>query len=636
MYNRLYIILIIGLCRIIFQVTLLGQTYTLPGGFIERDLFFTPVSISPNNPGLFAIAAPGFFDHPLKEAFLNPARLGKNLETQQYVYTDYRTLPTVEYTLYRFPSQAETGEYIFSGIGWPVPVSVVNAKVGSPQFTAAWIYRPHSIENVVIGAAYRQLYISDPYYDSYHRYSSFQYGIVRLMDIPVVSFEREQYNKFRQIGYLPTIMASLRINDVLTAGIRTSIVLFSGNGNLRDGRFIQETVERIGLDRIVATEPLDMPPNIGEREENAFIHRGIEQQYFHWETTAGIQWDISEIRSLGLTAGMLYGDVEQLFGVDHFLLDRWGRRYQDNEWQFRRENASVYQTWNRNGFHFHGMLDLLSRHGEVNRHRMQIYYRFGHTSLTLGSRSAGNFVNILDYANYHPATDSQTLSRNVRTLLDGNNLEGTLTGWNHSVGINRQIRYGTGTTLMIGVHLNRESKNQDQANHIEARRDIESETLSTIEYNNDFSRLHQIITRSTNDRIGVTSFILPIILRINVTERIVLEGGVLVQYDDIRINHSSIYTQHYYAYERPSEITEYPVAESGFQREEQEDHGIAAGLLSIGYAVMPGVTIRISGVNEIRTSEKHYGIPVPGSLIMNSRTGNGNGMQFMLGLEAGF
>jgi len=621
---RLYKYLFIGLLILLTSGKGYSQIDILWDGFLDRQLFFTPATVSPNNLGMFENVAPGLFDHPLQEAYMNPARLGRNIESRHYFYTDYRTLPSIERTVYRFPSQEDTGEYSFGVIGFPTPIRIIKSSGDEPHFTGAWIYRPQSTRNFVIGITYRQLHASDPYYDNYRR---IQPGIGRYItqsDGPVVPLDREQYGRFRQTGHIPSIMASMRLSDVLTAGLRTSVSYYTSIGNLRDGRFIEEEIQGPGLDRKSALKQDDDEPILVKRVEHAYINRGVEQQYLHWEATAGIQLDLSDIRSLGVTAGILYGDVDQLFNVDHFISIQHGRRYQDEEWNYRRDNLSVSQTWDRHGYHYSGTVEYLSRAGDENQHRMQVFYRWGYTSLQIGSRGTGTSLTIFDNAHYYPATVGQTLSESETTSITGNELVGSITGYHHRIGINRRIQYGSRTALMIGVVLGRISESKRQDNHVDERVNFESRSWYDGDLNTHFSQTHRIFTRSTDDRVRLTSLLLPLVLRIQISERVLIEGGGLLRYNDITTTHVVDDRQYYNQ-----------TSSHQWEREENEDEALVAGLLSAGFQVLPGVTIRLSGVTETRITDNDFGMPMLDSLTLSERPETNGGTRFMISLEMG-
>jgi len=635
MKHNLISFLFIGL--LLFSASGKGysQISLIEDGFLNRQLFFTPATVSPNNLGMFENVAPGLFDHPLQEAYLNPARLGRNLETSHYFYTDYRTPSSIERSVYRFPSQEDTGEYSFGAIGIPTPISIIHSTGDEPHFTGAWIYRPQSRRNFVIGVTYRQLLASDPYYDNYRR---IQLGTgirhITQTDAPGVPLEREQYDRFRQTGHIPSIMASMRLSDVLTAGLRTSVTHYTGSGNLQDGRFIVEEVQGPGLDRISTMKQDDDEPILVEREEHAYINRGVEQQYFHWETTAGIQLDLSDIRSVGLTAGILYGEVDQLFGVDHFISIQQGRQYQDDEWIDRYDNLSVSQRWDRYGYHYFGTVEYLRRAGDENQHRMQIFYRWGYISLNIGNRGTGTSQTKYNYVRYNP-TAGQTHGKHETTSIAGNDLDGSITGWHHRFGINRQILFGNRTSLMIGVSLGRVSESKHRENYAAERFNLDIESGSDGELYTNFSRTHSIFNRTTDDRVRLTSLFLPLVLRIQISERFLIEGGGLLRYNDITTTQLMEHTRHYSRNENPDGIREFPPTTFEGEREENEDEALVAGLLSVGYRVMPGTTIRLTGVTETRITDNDFGMPMPASLTLSARPETIGGTGFMISLEVG-
>jgi len=586
MYNKLYIILIIGLCKILFQVTLLGQYYTLPGGFIDRDLFFKPASVTPIYSGLFEDIAPGFSDHILQEAMLNPARLGDNLSTQNYFYMDYRTIPSIERTVSRLSSQRETGEYVFGFLGFPRPVNTIKSKIDEPRFTAAWIYRPSSIEKLSIGIIYRQLHASDPYYDHFVK------PMTRQRDgriVPLYSVKPGDRDSFRNLGYFPSVLASVQISDALTTGLRLSMTYYTGNGNLIDGQFFGDEI--------------------------GSLDRGVEQTYIQWEAVTGANIKLSGNRNFGISAGILYGVVAQNFRIDHFYAFQEGEEYVVDRWRSFQENLSVSQSWNRDGFRYFGTVEMRQLPGQNKSSGIRIFYTLDYSSVKMNGRR--NWTTLL-FDEYRPfnATEVHHINRAETLILEEIQKTGTRSRWDHRIGITRRMRYGAGTELLIGLQFNRLVELIQTEHQLERVTDTESEIVVDGELISSSDNREITDNFFTKERDRIATFNIPVLLRLAVSGKFSLEGGFLIQYVDQKIS------QH--------------IGGAGSSLGENIEGSNIAGLLGFGYAISPGITIRISGVTGISNLNNNQGTPVPGSLIVDNQKQIIGSTRFMVGVEAGF
>lgn len=586
MYNKLYIIFIIGLCKILFQVTLLGQFYTQPGGFIERDLFFKPASVTPIYSGLFEDIATGFSDHILQEAMLNPARLGDNVSTQNYFYVDYRTIPSIKRTVSRLSSQRETREYVFGSLGFPRPVNTIKSKIDEPRFTAAWIYRPSSIEKLSIGIIYRQLHASDPYYDHFVK------PMTRQKDgriIPLYSVKPGDRDRFRNLGYFPSVLASVQISDALTTGLRLSIIYYTGNGNLIDGQFFGDEI--------------------------GSIDRGVEQTYIQWEAVTGANLKLSGNKNFGISAGVLYSDVAQSFGIDHFYAFKAGERNVVDQWRSFKENLSVDQSWNRDGFRYFGTVEMRHFADQNKSSGIRIFYTLDYSSVKMNG--SGYWTTLL-FDEYRPfgATEVHHINRAETHILEEIQTTGTRSLWGHRIGITRQMLYGPGTELLIGFQFNRLAKIIQTEHRLERVTETESEIVVEGELISSYDNREITDNFFIKEKDRIATFNIPVLLRLAVSGKFSLEGGFLVQYVDQKIS------QH--------------IEGAGSILGENIEGSNIAGMLGFGYAISPGIAIRLTGVTGISYLNNNQGAPIPGSLIVDNQKQIIGSTRFMIGLEAGF
>ncbi len=586
MRNKLHLIFIIGLCKILFQVTLLGQSYTPFGGFIERDLFFKPVSVSPNSPGLFEIAAPGFSDHPLQEAMLNPARLGDTIPARNYFYADYRTIPSIERTVFRLPSQKDTGEYVFGSLGFPRPVNIIKSKIDQPRFTAAWFYRPSTIEKLSIGIVFRQLHASDPYYDEFIKSQTRRHS-GRI--IPLYSVKPGDRDSFRNLGYFPSVLASVQISDALTTGLRLSMTYYTGNGNLIDGQFFGDEI--------------------------GSLDRGVEQTYIQWEAVTGANIKLSGNRNFGISAGILYGDVVQNFEIDHFYAFKSGEKYVVNRWRSFAENLSVDQSWNRDGVRYFGTVEMRHFADQNKSSGIRIFYTLDYSPVKMNGR--GNWTTFL-FDEYRPfgATEVHHINRVETHILEEIQTTGTRFLWGHRIGITRQMLYGPRTELLIGFQFNRLIKIIQTEHRLERVTDTESEIVVDGELISSSDNRETTDILSTDERDRMATFNIPVLFRLAVSGKFSVEGGFLVQYVDQKIS------QH--------------VGGTGSSLGEKIEGSNIAGLLGFGYAISPEIAIRLTGVTGISYLNNNQGTPVPGSLIVDNQKKIIGSTRFMLGLEGSF
>lgn len=605
MKNLTFPLLFLILCLICNTGQLLGQHYTLLGGFIERNIFFKPASVLPNKLWLFEDVAPGFFDHPLQEAFLNPAYLGDTITTSNYFYVDYRTLPSIERRVSRLPAQEKTGETIPWYTGWPTPGTIIQSKVDEPRLTVAWIYRPASLENLAVGLTYRHIYASEPYYDEFR--GPVPSGIRMTSDIPEVSLARKQRDGFLQTGYFPSIIAALQINDALTTGLRLSMSYFTGNGNLQDGRVLDD--------------------------ETGHIDRSLGQTYIHWEAAGGINLKLSDRRNFGIGAGILYGDLDQTFNVDHFIGSSVGERYEEGYWSQIRDNLSVSRRWNRDGFRYFGTVEMRHWFGEDKNNRLRIFYTLDHLSLILLDNGSGTNLRTHAYRS-SDAPELYHINRSEMIILDGLHGEGTHSSWGHRGGVTRHLVYGENTELLFGLQIYRLTESIETTVGLKNVSNTDSEGITNGELTSTFYNRERRGTRVTGDINRVLEISIPLLLRFSLTQRLLGEGGFVLQYQDYTLRTQVEDTQHYYVIERPDEIHDFSQSVSSWERREYIDGTNAAILLGIGYRILPHITLRLTGITGVSNLNNNEGTPVPGALIVEKQEQNIGRARFMLGLEA--
>lgn len=627
------IILMLGIIAIPVQSN--AQYLFVKYGFIDREFFFKPASVSPHNFGIFGEIAPWFFDHPVQDAFLNPAKLGENIPSNNYFYTDFRSLPNIERDMYRFPSeQSPYGYPSFHGSIFPHTTTKVKTKSEEPLFNAAWIYRPSQIEDLVIGVMYRQTITSDRYYDKYYRGGFYLMRSSLPTDIPHVELGRQQYDRFRQQGYFPTFMASLRLSELVTAGIKTGMSYYSGHGTLHDGRFNADEISIGWFIPASMNKSADAAPGTTNRVVNTFIDRGIDQRYIQWEGAAGVQVDIPEIGLAGLTAGLLYGDIDQLLGIDHFFIRSEGERYIDENWYRQGEIFSISQNWQRSGYHYYGSVDFQRLLGNNNSDRIQIFYRIGRTSLNVDRHGSGYTFYNNEYT-YAAAPDTQEIFWTESMSMQGDNGSGTVEGWDHRMGITSQLKLGRRSVLLLGLQFGRRSQTRNMTSNSEIRWRTDSEHPSLNQEQPTYYKTRQVGTEAVENRDRVKSLYVPASLGITVTDRFLVDISFLLQVNTYTLKGDRVSTTHLFERETSEESYTLDPSTYTWSWSEKEDESIAAVMIGIDYRIVPDVRIRLAGVTATRSSEMRDEI----AGLRSTRLHDGvaiNKTRFMLGLEAGF
>jgi hypothetical protein len=605
-------------------------------GFIDRAFFFRPVSLSPNNLGVFEEIAPGFFNDPLQTAFFNPARLGENFATNNYFYVDVRSLPKTERNVYRFSSEQNSYDYRLLFTASPRYSHKVNSQVEEPRINAAWIFRPARREELVIGIMHRQIIIDDLYYDNFYREREF-FGIrlSAISDIPDVELGRQQYDRFHQQGFYPSVMASIRLSDMVTTGIKFGISYYTGDGMLQNGRFKEET-QSVGWHGHTGKDTFtDAAPMMLRREINTYIDRGISQRYLQGEAVSGVRIKISGIGVAGLTAGVLYGDSDQLLGIDHSFMLTDGERYTDDHWSRRKENLSVSQRWRRHGYHYYGSAEVQRWYGEANGNRIQFFYRTGRTSLNTEHRGSGNEYHYSDNPSFM-TPDSHVIYRAENILYEGVNSTGMETGWEHRMGITSQIKLGRHSVLLLGFQFGKVSERRINYDDFEER----SYNDWVLLHRNDTSPSYYLRTRhiysiSVENRSRVDAINIPALLRVNFSAKVSMETGVLLQAKYYKYKRLYESVLHLSIIEELDRTYSRPLSTYSSDWSEKDEESVGAVLLGIGYRITPGVMVRLSGVTETSTLDNNVGTVVPASLTIRRQQVTGN-TRFMLGLEAGF
>lgn len=420
----------------------------LEKSFEKSDFFYHPQQINPYGIQGFGEAMIGVLDDPLLNMQINPAILASDSLTQHTIYTDFRNDREIKsrpgyYYPMRYDYYALSSSYI--------PYSAYygeSHKDQEPVFSGAWLYRPWTHpSNITFGLTYQMMSQDEDYYsipqDIYLSNVGWDYAGNRVMDesssISITDVYSGQDDMHQEAHFLSFLMAG-KVSPGLDIGARISRVTY-----IREGGYGNQ------YDRNTYYYSDTQSLNWTNRD----------QDYNHWDISAGLQAHFHSSSNAGISFGVLKGEVDQNLTYE----SNYVSEYNDNDdyWSHYYSDSDKSQTWNHDGQTFYGkghlsfQMDLKTR--------LRIYYGYMKEDIDLQNSSAIFDTSFSEYQ--HDNVDYSYHSRYISSLRDQ--------------------RYGNGTrdasrhyfTLALNMHPDRKSKIYLGA-HIESH-DV---TTRTIEYVN--------------------------------------------------------------------------------------------------------------------------------------------------------
>lgn len=359
--------------------------------------FFTPAEFAPLQAGTFNVVSRSVSQHPLAAINRNPAAINA-FSGNGYFYADVKTLADVDYLVRTNPCPPPE----LPAICLPYyREDNISRQVQEPFLSTALFFSPFENTPFWAGITYQFLKFSEPYYRT-GDIIPYGPGLNAGANTAQLFSEVDYFDKS---GHSPALYAGYAFSDALSFGLKVNFNVYNGNGNS-----VSEHYGRTG------TSDLSSHP---QTFEHSYWRSG---DYRHWDFSAGVNWNLNERITTGLSAGFLTGRFRQSgneFTVSDF--------YQEDAHLVDYFYSMDMNSQNRNGF---------------NRDA-NTYYSTATLNWQLTGRSQLNFT-------YSGSISQQDFNFGEalfsHRLIESNSLLNDEWYYNYSLTENQQVMEGAGTT----------------------------------------------------------------------------------------------------------------------------------------------------------------------------------------------
>jgi hypothetical protein len=310
----------------------------LEKGFEQTDFFFSPSYVMPYGIGNFSATMPGLVRDPLMDLVINPARLALD-SARSYLYTDFRSAKTiVEESGGVYPLLDRAAMSSVDMIYRYPAYFLRTRKELEPVFSGAYIGQPALLPGLTVGATYQLVMHDDKYYsipqDIYRTTAGLDYNgreAAASSSMPIVDKYSGEDN-IGQLGHFFSVFGRYALPSGFDLGLRLGRVFFTRDGAWGSSNLWEDAYYSSGSKSLWS--------NMETRE----------QSYNHWDLAGGIEYHASDVTTLGLSVGHLWGVAAQSLrnndssyysysGSSTSFYDRSARKLQ--EWEHRGRLTSL-------------------------------------------------------------------------------------------------------------------------------------------------------------------------------------------------------------------------------------------------------------------------------------------------------
>ena len=420
--------------------------------FEKSDFFFQPVYLNPYQIGQFGNALPGLVDDLLLNLKVNPAYLANRMTDKQYVYVDFRNSRDQNSS----NSYDPTWKYGYLDYApMPFPIYYVDSrKELEPVISLAYFIRPTGKTSpLVLGMTYQLLMQDESYYqvpyDVYKSNVGLDYAGRALSEdssIPIT----DRYSGddlMEQDGHFLAVTAGLTLSPKFYTGLRIGRAVFD-----RDGAYGNTNVWEDNY--------------LTESQNNNSSMTDRVQDYNHWNTTLGFQYQASDDFLLGVKAGYLKGLANQTQLSESGSLYRDGVIDQGENWSYYYQSALNDQEWEHDGGTIYAGLHIESKMENNSIFFTQYTWQKEDVDLT-----SSGLVADTSYSNYYYVGDSwRSRSISHSAVDDIRSGSGNRSGNRYDFTAGMRLVLDSKTKLGFGIHVEKHDVTTETLEHVTARR----------------------------------------------------------------------------------------------------------------------------------------------------------------------
>ncbi len=426
-----------------FQPFLLAQYFgerNTEQNFEQSEIYFKSQFLNPYGLFNFKKIAAGYFSDPFLNLYLNPATLPDLGEQDVLVYLDFRG----DRTKISIRDDYIIPLYTSASVFYPIidwRWFTVTRSEPEPIVSLGALTRPFSnfIEDLFFGVTYQLInrqenFYSVPYNIYYPQYYYDNFGI-RLQGLTEIPRIDRYYGKddLSTVGHLFSTYSCYKLNDQWNIGLSFGGVIHSRDGgyahSYQNGSIIQN-----------------------DFDQSSFNSQNRNQEYNHFDFSAGTLFKPSEKLTLGLKIGYLKGNAEQSYTSTNNYLYKYKQPNITNEWNYSFNDYNNNQQWDKSGSSKYISLNF-ARFVDDEK-EFSGYYRYTQTNVSLNNSSS-----ILDtsfYTSRYYSSFDTTYNSYIgfNSTSDSRTATGSKDSYIHEVLLNFLWKLSDKINVRTGIYYN--------------------------------------------------------------------------------------------------------------------------------------------------------------------------------------
>jgi len=488
-----------------------GET-VLEKSFEQADFFFKPTYVNPYGIGDFGSSLLGLVNNPLLNLQINPALIAQDSILDLYGYINFRNSEEKR-GYYARPMIYDIGYYI----PYPWYYAESRRKI-EPIISAAFFTRPFSISGkpVCLGVTYQAIFIDEDFYeipqDVYRSTVGMDYSGNKSIESDYnVTDKYRGADNMHQEGHFITLFTGLKLNRFTDAGIRASGVFYSRNGKY------ENTYQ---WDNGMLSDDISRNSYVSSRDQN----------YSHYDISAGIITKFSPTFSAGITGGYLWGDVEQTRNWISTSTYQQGVIDQGTSWSYYYRDGISDEAWTHKGKTYYGGINL--KFLIASSQTLTLFYK---TEIQNVDIELKGDISDTSYSNYHSENDDWKYSSEYISHLDDNRTgNGDWSGRSHLFGAGFIWPVDKKTEVSLGIQYRTSKRTVSTLENVYADRSRQGYWASSSSENEWISAVIEKKILDWNFTSKISSIRIPVLITHRISKNFKLLAGLTRTLTSIR------------------------------------------------------------------------------------------------------
>ncbi|RKY79804.1 hypothetical protein DRQ07_06040 [candidate division KSB1 bacterium] len=497
---------ILIICSVNLRAQYFGEV-VMEKSFEQNKFFFRPVYVNPFGIGNFGSSLPGIADNPLLNLYINPASIVSDTLLNGYGYINFRNNRQKNSRgPYVMNFRSYTDYYIPYPWYW-----VESRRETEPIISLAYFSKLFSINNnpVIFGFTYQSIFIDEDFYEIpqgvYRSLVGYDFAgnkSAEISDMNVTDRYRGSDN-MHQSGNFVSLFTGFSLTNKINLGFKGSAVIYNRNGKYEN------------------TYQWDNGMSDDNKSRNSYLN-SRNQDYSHYDISAGIETKLSQKVSGGAVLGYLWGDIDQARNWANSSLYQNGTINQGTSWYYYFSDGKGIETWKHKGNTIYGGLNftILSESGT----KFNIFYKQERQNINIDLTGATTDTS---YSNNHNESSDWTYSSEyISNLSDTRQGSGTWKGVLHHIGAGFIWPVDRRTTLGLGLHARFSTRTLSTEEQVIAGRFRQGYWESTNSENQWISAVNEDKLLEWEFSSKISSLQIPVFANYKITDKILLIFGV--------------------------------------------------------------------------------------------------------------